>query len=299
MRHSAASLSVRRTTYATCRTRGASPPADLLGVDLDPGRVAQVALGDPRDRRSRWWPRRAPSGVRSGVAARIVSRSSAKPMSSISSASSRIDHRDLVEAQAAALEVIDRATRGRDHDVDAAAQAAELLADRLAAVDRQDAGAQLAPVGMERLRDLHRELPGGNEDERRGGALAGAADRDPLEHRQGEGRGLAGARRRLGEQVAAGQQRRDRLALDGRRLLVAEGGDRAQQPAVELEPAEPVAGRLDRVHGWLGRGRCVSSRRCSIVVRASAVSGPRRPARGRSSGRGACRRHRSGPWRPG
>ena len=81
-----------------------------------------------------------------GVAARIVSRSSAKPMSSISSASSRTTMRDLVEAQAAALEVVDRAAGRGDDDVDAASQPAELLADRLAAVDRQDPRAELAAV---------------------------------------------------------------------------------------------------------------------------------------------------------
>ena len=52
------------------------------------------------------------------------------------------DHADRVEAEAAALEVVDRAAGRGDDDVDAAPQAAQLLADRLAAVDRQDAGAE-------------------------------------------------------------------------------------------------------------------------------------------------------------
>ena len=70
------------------------------------------------------------------------------------------DDLDAVEPQAAALEVVDRAAGRRDDDVDAAPQAAQLLADRLAAVDRQDAGAHLAAVLVERLGDLHRELAG-------------------------------------------------------------------------------------------------------------------------------------------
>ena len=176
-----------------------------------------------------------------GVAARIVSRSSAKPMSSISSASSRITTATSSKRRLPRLRWSTARPGRRDHDVDAPPQAAQLLADRLAAVDRQDAGAELTAVGVERLGDLHRELAGRDEDERRGTALAGRADRDALEHRQREGRGLAGPGRRLREQVAAGQQRRDGLALDRRRLLVAERRDRAQQPRVEVEPGEAVA----------------------------------------------------------
>ena len=46
-----------------------------------------------------------------------------------------------------------------------------------------------------------------------------------VQHRQREGRRLAGAGGRLGEHVAAGQQQRDRFALHRRRLFVAERGD--------------------------------------------------------------------------
>ena len=64
---------------------------------------------------------------------------------------------------------------------------------------------------------------------------------DPLQHRQRERRGLAGAGGRLAEQVAAGEQERDRLALDRRRLLVAEVGERLQQLGPKAEVGEPVA----------------------------------------------------------
>ena len=63
--------------------------------------------------------------------------------------------------------MVDRAAGRRDDDVDAASQAAQLLADRLAAVDRQDPGAELAAVVVDRLGDLHRQLAGGDQDERR------------------------------------------------------------------------------------------------------------------------------------
>ena len=175
-----------------------------------------------------------------GVADRIASRSSAKPMSSISSASSRMTTRTASKRRLPRFRWSTARPGRRDDDVDAAPEAAQLLADRLAAVDRQDPRAELAAVLRERLGDLHRELARRDQDERRGAPVAGLADGDALERRQREGGRLAGPRRRLGQQVAAGQQRRDRLALDRRRLLVAERRDGAQQAGVELERGEPV-----------------------------------------------------------
>ena len=58
-----------------------------------------------------------------------------------------------------------------------------------------------------------------------------------LEDGQGEGCGLAGARRRLAQQVAPGEHGGDGLALDGRGLLVAQAGQ-----AVEQLGAQPQAG---------------------------------------------------------
>ena len=150
------------------------------------------------------------------------------------------DDPHAIEPEAAAGQVVDRPTRRRDDDVHTAPQAAELLADRLAAVDRDHACAHLAAVLGQGLGDLHRELARRHEDERRRAAVAGRADGDPLERRQRERGRLAGAGRRLGEEVAAGEQRRDRLALDRRRLLVAEGRDRAQESGVEFERCEAV-----------------------------------------------------------
>ena len=58
---------------------------------------------------------------------------------------------------------------------------------------------------------------------------------DALQHRQRERRGLAGAGRGLAEHVAAGEERRNRLALDVGRLFVAERGDRRHQRRVQAE----------------------------------------------------------------
>ena len=106
---------------------------------------------------------------------------------------------DLIEAQAAALEVVDGTTGSGDDHVDAPPKSAQLLADRLASIDGQDAGAHLTTVLRQRFRDLHRELAGGDQHEGRRAALAGAPDRNALERRQREGGGLAGAGRCLGQ----------------------------------------------------------------------------------------------------
>ena len=86
---------------------------------------------------------------------------------------------------------------------------------------------------MHGLGNLHRELAGRREDQRRGAAgpgplardaatIRGAAGlairvealREALEHREGERRRLAGAGGRLGQEVATLEQGRDRGQLD-------------------------------------------------------------------------------------
>ena len=56
------------------------------------------------------------------------------------------------------------------------------------------------------------------------------------------------------EQVAAGEQERNRLALDGRRLLVAERGDGGDDGLVESERGKSGGGRL----GGCAVGHCSS-----------------------------------------
>ena len=75
------------------------------------------------------------------------------------------DHLHGVERERAATDVIERAARRRDDDVDAALERAELLLHRLAAVDRQHAHAELASVVVHRLGDLHGELARRHEDQ--------------------------------------------------------------------------------------------------------------------------------------
>ena len=176
----------------------------LLGVDRDPGGLAQVALGDPRDRRGDG--RREERGLalcRGGRQDRVEVLGEAH----VEHLVGLVEHDDprRIEAQAAALEVVDRSTRRGDDDVDPATQAAQLLPDRLAAVDGHDPGAERLAVDVEGLGDLHRELAGRDDHERAGRVGAGLPDRDALEDRQGERRGLAGAGRRLGQDVPPGR----------------------------------------------------------------------------------------------
>ena len=159
------------------------------------------------------------------------------------------DELDGIEVQAAPGQVVDRASRRRDDQVDAAPQAAQLLADRLPAVHRQHADARRPPVAVDRLGHLHRELARRHEDEPANPPVAAIVPSDPVDRRKGEGRRLARARRRFGEDVAALEERRDRLALDRRRLLVTQLAERGDE--LTADPQREEFG-LSGGCGWLG-----------------------------------------------
>ena len=81
---------------------------------------------------------------------------------------------------------------------------------------------------------------------------------------KGEGRRLARAGRRFGEDVATLQQRRDRLPLDRRRLLVAQLGERGDQRTVDAQGVEfglsGGNGRLAAIRDWaVGHALCHAS----------------------------------------
>ena len=122
-----------------------------------------------------------------------------------------------------------------DDDVDAALQGAQLRVHRGAAVDRQDAHADALAVAVHGFGELHGELARRDEDEGDGvSALRGIVG-DRVKNGQSEGGGLAGAGCGLRQDVAALEERRDGLLLDGRGLLVAEGRQRREQARVEGE----------------------------------------------------------------
>ena len=154
------------------------------------------------------------------------------------------DRLDGLELERPTADVIERAARRRHDHVDAALQRPQLLRDRLAAVDRQYARAERAAVGVHGFRDLHRELPRRYEDQaaQRTRAVTFAAP-DAVEQRQRGRRRLSRAGGSLPEHVAAGQQRRNRLALDVGRFFVPERGQRARERRVETERCESVCFR--------------------------------------------------------
>ena len=138
-------------------------------------------------------------------------------------------HFDEAEIERAAAQVIEHAAGRADDDFGAAPQRANLVIHRRAAVHRHDGQARSLGVLVERFGDLHRQLARRDEDERADLAAAGLVARQLVEERQRERRGLAGAGRRLPEHVAAGQQDRNRFALNGCGFFVAERGDRANE----------------------------------------------------------------------
>jgi len=185
--------------------------------------------------------------------------------------------------------VVDRPARRGDDDVEPAPQAAQLLADRLAAVHGEHPRAEAPPVAMDRLGHLHRQLARRHEDEGQGRPLLRPpepAGGESLEDRQGERRRLAGPRRGLGEEVATGQQRRDRLDLDRRRLLVAETGERLEQGGLQAEGDEGGGGRVGRVGGSGRVGRREGVGRADRRLRRSRIRGCGRIGRRPRVGRG-------------
>ena len=148
------------------------------------------------------------------------------------------DGLDAAQVEGVAPDVIERAARRGDHDVHAAAEDGDLLAEGLPAVDRHGAGADGAAVAMEGLGDLHGELAGGHQHEHRGAGGLGGFLRELLQEGKGEGGGLAGAGRGLSQEIASLEERRDGLTLDGSGFLVAQGGEGFDEDGGEAELRE-------------------------------------------------------------
>ncbi len=128
---------------------------------------------------------------------------------------------DLVEAQRAAVEMVEQAAWRRHQDVDAARQGLRLLPDRNAAEHHGNGELCVAPIGLEAFGDLARELACRRENEGPAGSWlrpARIGGGQALQDRQRERRRLAGAGLRDPAKVLAGENLRDGLRLDrGRR----------------------------------------------------------------------------------
>ncbi len=141
---------------------------------------------------------------------------------------------DAGEIDVALAVVVEQPARGRDQDVDAAPQLRRLAVHAGTADGDGRGEIQVAAVGLDRGFDLNRQLARGGQDQGAHRAPPVASRRrrrggEPLQHRQHEAGGLAGAGLGAGEHVAAGKDEGNGLRLDRRRDGIALIGDRAQK----------------------------------------------------------------------
>ena len=108
-----------------------------------------------------------------------------------------------------------------------------------AAIDGDDANIPVATEGLELLRDLLAKLARRYDDQ---GERRAGTSHDALEDRKREGAGLAGAGLRLGKEIAARAEGRDRELLNGR-----EGG-----PTELLHSTVEIGGKRDQSISFAG-----------------------------------------------
>ena len=111
--------------------------------------------------------------------------------------------------------MIEQAARRRDQHVDAAVELAVLIVERDAADQQRHRKLVVLAVVLEALGDLGGEFARRLQDQRARHARLGPAARQQLDHRQGEGGGLAGAGLGDADHVAALQHMGDALRLNG------------------------------------------------------------------------------------
>ena len=163
---------------------------------------------------------------------------------------------------------------------------------------------------MHRLGDLHRELARRHEDQRR--RVRAALPRrsaEALQQRQRERRGLAGAGRRLPDQVAPFEQRRDGLPLDRAsaprsRAPTSPSTSRGSIPSAAKPPpsppgvSAPIRGSVACAGGRRSRARSPPRQRRDATRRRAERRGARRattPRRRRARARGRPARRRDRP----
>ncbi len=150
------------------------------------------------------------------------------------------EERHVPQADIAALDEIEQATRRGDEDVDATVQRLDLPAEAQAADHHAKTQAEAAPIGVEAARDLRGKLARRRKHQRpralrlRPSALLGKL----LQHGQREGRRLAGARLGNPQHVAALQERGYGTRLDRRGVGVVGRVQRTQQRLGQSEIRE-------------------------------------------------------------
>ena len=233
--------SARLSSRSTCSTHCAISSTVLdTGVDRDVDRIDQDAVRQLRDLRRH---RRREHQVLTLARQRRDDAADRVDEAHVQHAIGLVEHEHLARRRSGACPCSIRSSSrpGRRHDdVDVAAQRLHLrpLPDA-AEHDGALAGDVDAVVG-EVVRDLRRRARAwASAPARAGPGPAGAAWRARRsQDRQRERGRLAGAGLRAAEHVAPGEQVRDRLRLDRRRLLVAGGGDRALELIDEAQRRE-------------------------------------------------------------
>ena len=147
------------------------------------------------------------------------------------------EDRDMIETRVALIHQIEQATRRCDQNIEAALQRLDLWTLAHAAEDDRGAQGEMTAIGAETVVNLDRELAGWGEDEcPHRATLQGQARRcQALQDRQGKGSGLAGAGLSDAEQIPAGEEVRDGLRLNRRRLDIVFRGDGALKRLDEIE----------------------------------------------------------------
>ena len=126
--------------------------------------------------------------------------------------------------------------RAGDQDVHALFQGLHLGCLAHAAENDGAAQAEVLAVGVEALADLQGQLAGRGEDQRTDGPLfPGGVGSEPVQHGQRKGSRLAGTGLGTAHQIPAGQHRRDRRRLNGRRGLIARLLHSAQQGGGQIQ----------------------------------------------------------------
>ena len=182
--------------------------------------------------------------------------------------------------------VIHQAAGRRDDERDAGGEGPRLRLHRRAAVDGHAADAGVVAEALDVVVDLDGQLAGrrqhqhagaGRVGRRPGGVGGGRGGQQPIDQRQHERRGLAGAGLGAGDDVAAAADQRQHRRLDRRGVREAAVADARDQVGVEAERLErerlgvrdrELAGRFDR-----GRGNRRGSGRFRGAGRAGTAAG--------------------------
>ena len=225
--------------------RRGAPRASIVSAgalprrDLDRPRVLQQARARARGPRPASSPRRAASGARVGSTAIRVGCRGMNPMSSMRSASSSTSTSSRDRSTTRSSDVVEQAAGRGDHHVHALAQRALLRVAGDAAEDaRSVRWVRCRPESSNDCADLRRQFTRRRQHEQPRCARtsrAGLRFAQPLQNRQRERGGLAGAGLGARQQVAALEDGGNGALLDGRRLDVAQFLHGAQQFGREAE----------------------------------------------------------------